>query len=60
MHALVKALFCQSLLGTRAGLPTRARWYIHTGKAISIKMLNASSDAVSGDEIEVRSALTML
>lgn len=60
MQVLVKAPLCQSLLGTRAGLPVRERLYIHAGKAASNTMLRARREAVSEEEMVVRSALTTL
>lgn len=60
MQVLVKAPFCQSLLGTRAGLPARSRKWIQMGKDARRRMLIARRDAVVGDWMVVRSALRTL
>lgn len=60
IQVLAKAVFAQSLFGTRAGFPRRERQFIQKGNERSKVRLMARSDAVNADRMVVRSALRML
>ena len=57
---LVNGRFFHSELGIRADCPLCSRYRIQSGNAMSITRLAASSEAVVGDRIIDRSALTIL